>query len=159
MTDKQTVDLFTVGLVVGENGEMEANNKEELVQYLAENKFIKPVNYYFLVATPTIQKTTKSGLIHFADSTLENALVGNNIGRIIGIGGTVGGQTGNLFDCRDLRIGDYIGYNPHAGLPENYRGHKVICIADEAIRITVPDPTQHTDGIFKAFGIEGMNKC
>ena len=135
---------------------MVANNKDELVRYLDESKFIKPINFYFLVATPQVQERTKGGII-LAQETKDNALVGNNIGRIIGKGGTVGGTTNNFADCRDLEIGDYIGYNPHAGLPQDCHGHKVVCMPDQAIRVIVPDPTQHTDGIFKTYSIEGIN--
>ena len=154
MTEKQTVDLFTIGLVIGENGKMAANNKEELVEYLADD-FYKPVNFNLLVALPTVQEKTPGG-IFLAAQTLDDSLVGNNIGRVLGKGSTVGGTNGNYAQCRDIEIGDYVSYNPHAGLPENYDGHKVICMNDSAIKGIIPDPTKHTDGIFNSYSIKGI---
>jgi co-chaperonin GroES (HSP10) len=156
MTEENKVDLFTLGLVVGDDGKMQSNNRQELADYLEANQFVQPLNFYFLVATPTVKGKTKGGII-LAQESKDNALVGNNIGRILGMGGTVGGSTDNFADCRKLKVGDYIGYNPHAGSPQDYRGHKLICMADQAIRIIVHDPTQHTDGIFKTYSIEGVN--
>lgn len=141
MTDK--IDLFTV-------------DKDKLIEIVGSPSFIRPLNYYLMIALPTIEEKTKSGLF-LPEETKETALVGNNIGRVIGKGGTVGGSTGAYADCADLQIGDYIGYNPHAGLPQDYEGYRVIILADEAMRITIPDPTKHTDGIFKTFKVTGIN--
>lgn len=156
MTQENKIDLFTVGLVIGEDGKVKENNNTELIAYLEDSEFIKPVNYHFLIALPTVEEKTRGGII-LADSTKEAALVGNNIGRVIGKGGTVGGATGNYKDCQELEIGDYIGYNPHAGLPENCGGHRVICMADDAIKIVIPNPAKHTDGIFNAYAIRGVS--
>jgi co-chaperonin GroES (HSP10) len=155
MTKQDIVDLFTLGLVIDEKDNMVANNKHELKEYLDNNSFIKPLNYHFLISLPTVNKTTKGG-IHLPDEVIDTSLIGNNIGRVIGKGSTVGGATGNYADCKDLEIGDYISYNPHVGLPQNYLGHRVICMPDEAIKISIPDPTHHTDGIFKSYSIKGV---
>lgn len=140
MTEK--IDLFTV-------------DKEKLMEIVLDPSFIKPLNFYFMIALPTIEEKTKSGL-YLAAETKESALVGNNIGRVIGKGSTVG-QSGPYAQCAEIEIGDYIGYNPHAGLPQDYEGYRVVLLIDEAIRITIPDPTKHTDGIFKTFKVMGIN--
>lgn len=154
---KEKVDLFTLGFVVGENGEMESNDRDVLVQHLQDVDFSRPVTIHFLLALPKIEEKTKGG-IYLSVDTKDLALVGNNIGRIIGIGKGVGiGKGGSLEEVQEFKVGDYVAYNPHAGIPEHYRGQRVLCIMDDAIKMVVPDPTQHSDGIFKAFSINGIN--
>ena len=156
MTEKQTVDLFTIGLVIGENGKMAANNTEELIKYLDEGwGFFKPINFKFLVALPTVQEKTKGGL-YLSSESLDNSLIGNNIGRVLGKGKTVGGTNGNYSECTEINVGDYVAYNPHAGLPRFHKGHKVLIMTDSSIDGVIPDPTEHTDGIFNSYSIKGI---
>lgn len=158
MQEKGKVDLFTLGLVLDEDGRMVKNNAEELLKYLREIKFIEAVNFYFLVALPTIEETTKGGII-LSEETKEHAMFGNNIARIISKGETVGGSTNNFSQCRKMKVGDYIGYNPNTpGTPREYGEERVICIPDSAIKINIPDPTRHSDGIFRTFAIKGIQK-
>lgn len=143
MTDTK-VDLFTV-------------NREELVKITSEDGFIKPLNYFFLLALPTIEEKTKSGL-YLAQESIEKSSVGNNVGRIVGIGGTVGvGKGGAYDDLLELVIGDYVGYNPHAGLPQSHDNQTFLCVSDDGLRTKINDISKHTDGIFKTYNVRGVN--
>lgn len=142
MTDTK-IDLFTI-------------DKDELVKIVSENSFIKPLNYFFLLALPTIEEKTKGGII-LAQESVDKSSIGNNVGRIVGIGKTVGGATGAYEECKDLAVGDYVGYNPHAGLPVAHNNDTFICIADEGMRTKINDIAKHTDGIFKTYNVRGVN--
>lgn len=145
MTEK--IDLFTI-------------DREELIKIISEESFIKPLNYFFLLALPTIEEKTKSGL-YYSQESIDKSSIGNNIGRIVGVGKTVGGATGAYEECKDLSIGDYVGYNPHAGLPMAhdtcYSNCTFVCIADEGFRTKINDIAKHTDGIFKTYNVRGVN--
>lgn len=144
MTDTKKIDLFTIG-------------REQLIDIVSDGGFIKPINYYFLLALPTIEEKTASGII-LPGSTHDLALTGNNIGRVVGMGKTIGGVTGEYEECKEIKIGDYVGYNPNAGLPHSHDNYNLLCIADQAIRSRIYDMTKHTDGIFNTYGVRGVNK-
>lgn len=142
MTDTK-IDLFTLPV-------------DELNAIVADESFTKPLNYYFLLAMPTIEEKTKGGII-LSLASQDNSSIGNNIGRIVGFGSTVGGSAGEYEDCKGLKIGDYVGYNPHAGLPIPYDNNVLVCVADQALRTKITDITKHTDGIFKTYSVKGVN--
>jgi co-chaperonin GroES (HSP10) len=139
----EAVDLFTV-------------ERERLLKIVSQSSFIKPLNYYFLIVLPEVEDKTRGGVI-LATESLENALVGNNIGRIVGKGGTIGGTSGVYADCRHLKVGDYVGYNPHGmGSPFSHRGWHLTSITDQAMRVHIPEAAFHTDGIFSTYKIRGI---
>ncbi len=143
MTDTQKIDLFTTDI-------------DTLNNIVSEESFIKPLNYFFLLALPTIEEKTKGGVILTKES-IDKSSVGNNVGRIVGIGKTVGGATGAYAECTELKIGDYVGYNPHAGLPQSHDNFTLLCIADEGMRTKINDVSKHTDGIFNTYDVRGVN--
>lgn len=143
MTDTK-VDLFTV-------------DREELTKIVSEERFIKSVNHFFLLALPKVEEKTKGGL-YLSQQSIDNSSVGNNVGRIVSIGGTIGvGRGGAYDDLLELSVGDYVGYNPHVGLPISHDNEIYLSISDEAIRTKVNDISKHTDGIFKTYSIKGVN--
>lgn len=138
------IDLFTI-------------DEATLLKITADPSFIRPMNYYFLVALPKVEEKTRGGII-LASESMDSALTGNNIGRIVGKGSTIGGSSGVYADCKKLNIGDYVGYNPHGtGTPFEHNGWRLIPITDQAVRVHIPEPSQHTDGIFKTFKIHGVD--
>lgn len=140
----ERVDLFTVDL-------------DQLMKIVNDPMFIKPMNYYFLIVLPRIEEKTKGGIILSAES-LDNSLIGNNIGRIVGKGSTIGGTSGVYADCKNLKIGDYIGYNPHGtGTPFPYDGWQFIPVTDQGVRVHIPDIRKRSDGIAKTFKTHGVN--
>lgn len=133
-------------------------DREELLNFIKnDTDFPEALNFRFVIALPILESKTKSGLITMSTETMDYAYTGNNIGRIMAIGGTVGGANGNFEDCCKLKVGDYIQYNPHTGLPLNYNGSKFIVVSDEAIMTRLNNPMKHTDGIFNTFSIRGLN--
>ncbi len=146
MTDTK-IDLFTI-------------DTEELIKIVSEESFFKPINYFFLLAMPTIEEKTRGGLI-LAQESIDKSSIGNNVGRVVGIGKTVGGATGAYEECKELKIGDYVGYNPHAGLPfphdSCYSNCTFICLGDDGFRLRINDISKHTDGIFKTYNVRGVN--
>ncbi len=132
--------------------------REELLEVIKNDPdFPKAFNYRFTIALPILEEKTKGGLI-LSGETMEVAYHGNNIGRIMSIGGTVGGYNGGHFqDCKGLKVGDYVQYNPHAGLPSYYHGSRFITVSDEAIFQQLFNPAKHSDGIFKRHSIRGLD--
>lgn len=141
MTDTK-IDLFTLPL-------------DELKKVVADANFTEALNYYYLLALPIIEEKTKGG-IYLSIESKENSSIGNNVGRIVAFGSAVGLQE-DFKDCRKLSVGDYVGYNPHAGLPVPYDNSTLICIADQGLRTKIKDITKHTDGIFKTYSVKGVN--
>lgn len=142
MTEEK-IDLFTTDIGT-------------LYQIVSEENFIKPLNYFFLLALPTIEEKTKGGII-LAQQSIDNSSIGNNVGRIVGIGSCIGAGKSNAYDdLLDLKIGDYVGYNPHSGMPQYHADHKFLCIADDGLRTKINDITKHTDGIFKTYSVKGI---
>lgn len=142
--ESERVDLFTVEL-------------DELLKIVNDPSFIKPMNYYFLIALPRIEEKTRGGIILPGES-MDSSLIGNNIGRIVGKGSTIGGTSGVYADCKSLNVGDYIGYNPHGtGTPFEYDGWRLIPVTDQNVRVHIPDVSKRSDGIAKTFKTHGVN--
>jgi co-chaperonin GroES (HSP10) len=140
-----------------ENINLYALPEKEFLEIVSHPDFIKAINYNIIVVLPKVEEKTKGGLF-LAKESLENAGVGNNIGRIVSMGLTVGEGQGNVYrQSKEAKVGDWINYNPHVGYPSFHFNHKFLTITDQSIMHIVPRPDLQTDGIHRTYKIEGVN--
>lgn len=131
---------------------------KQLEEHISKDPYFpQALNFRIALTLPLFTGTTPSGSLQYTDDDMDQAYVGNNIGRVVSIGGTVGGTNNSFSDCRDLVIGDYVQYNPHAGYPYFYSDCRFLIVEDQSIIQRLINPKLHTDGIFKAHKVRGLN--
>lgn len=130
---------------------------DELIKTIGDDPYFpKAYNFRIAIVLPILEDTNPSGNVMYSLSAMEMAYNGNNIGRVVSIGGTVGGSNNSYSDCRDLKIGDYIHYNPHAGYPYYYNHSRFLVVDDQSVIQKVYSPERHTDGIFSTYKVRGL---
>lgn len=124
---------------------------EKVLEVISATKCFRAVNYFVMVALPKVKDKTEGGIL-LAQQTLDTALAGNNVGRVLAMGSTVGLED-DVRDCRDLQVGEYVKYNPHIFEMFYLADQKVCIIKDTHISVRDVDITLITDGIFKTYDV------
>lgn len=133
-------------------------SEQEVLEIANHPQFPKTLNFKFLLALPVISEKTAGGIL-LTEEGRDRALIGNNVGRVFGIGGTVGcGKGDSLADVRTLKLGDYVKYNPHMFEPLIIGEQRFIFVLDEHISCHIPDVAILSDGIFQSY-VEGVSNA
>ena len=130
-------------------------NQKQFSEIANDENFPRAINYRLMLVLPQVAEQTKGG-IFLPESIQENALFGNNVGRVISMGKSVG-RSEDLKEVSELNVGDYVKYNPHMFEAFFFGGQRFVVVLDQHISNIVPDPAVITDGIFTTYKIEGMS--